>query len=270
MYEEGQYHGSIRKVGGKEVPHGTGVLPSMDGTTKLYEGEWRDGERHGTGKEFDGSIVCDGQWNNNQRHGQGQEFTQQICVYTGSWLNGKRHGRGKEVDSRRQLVYEGDWANGEKTYRGEGKVRCMELKGDRGKPLGSYSGEVLDGKPHGEGELLESKEDMYGSRRVIYNGRWKHGKWHGDGRASFEYSDRGPVVWFKGEWREGKIHSGTLFPDGCFTEKRHNDGQYYCTRITPIPWQEGDKIPDVNVSGYGSLRRAMREYLLDYLPDGAL
>jgi len=256
-------------------PTGGGVLWSLDGTEKRYEGDWPNGIRHGWGKEFnqnslvyandwrndkrDGNgiqyqwigqqimKVYEGEWRDSKWHGQGQAFYHTgRLMHMGSWVNGVLHGRGIEFPNDGQLVYEGEWTNGQKTNRGEGKVGGMQLMDGMGQVL-TYTGCTVDGRPHGWGKLRSSDD-------VIYNGTWAYGIRHGYGTAYYTHPgayEKGRyemhhVAWFSGEWRHGKVHNGTFFPDGHW----HGDrGTTFASsyQVTPIPWQAGREIPNIDL-----------------------
>ena len=101
----------------------------------IYEGEWKDGERHGKGtftstneKEkyigkwkfderngkgvqtySDGSRY-EGQWENDQRNGQGILILPDGQKYEGAWKDNKRHGPGTFTDLDGSSEYQ-IWAN---------------------------------------------------------------------------------------------------------------------------------------------------------------
>ena len=61
-----------------------------------------------------------------------------------------------------------------------------------------YTGEVKDGKPHGQGTLIFHKSKS--TESTVYKGEWKNGKPHGQGI----YDGIGSV--YKGGWKDGKYH----------------------------------------------------------------
>ncbi len=71
---------------------------------------------------------------------------------------------------------------------------------------GTYTGEVLDGKPHGHGKIVY---DSFGST-TYYEGGWQNGKYHGRGKLVIEeYSDfRKNLRSWEGEWVNGDIPYG--------------------------------------------------------------
>mmetsp|Transcript_18172 Transcript_18172/g.51713 ORF Transcript_18172/g.51713 Transcript_18172/m.51713 type:complete len:262 (-) Transcript_18172:164-949(-) len=130
---------------------------------------------------------------------------------------------------------------------------------------GVYHGQLMGGQPHGSGTLCTQ------IGRVIYSGDWQHGKRHGQGKAYYDIG-YGPVLWFDGEWREGLAHIGTLFLDGdCYAAKKA-DGIPRCP-ITPIRWQAGQKIPNINLvpGGGWKLHQLLQDRgVSEYFPAGAL
>ncbi|CEM15725.1 unnamed protein product [Vitrella brassicaformis CCMP3155] len=279
VHDGGLYHGSIRKVGGTEVPHGTGLLRSLDGERKRYEGEWKDGKHHGKGKEFSQDrAVYEGDFVDGKREGHGEEFINGKVTYRGVWvrgekkgavvatgmwweghfyhgptLDGRPHGEGELRDHHDKIVYKGQWTSG----RGQG-----EEFDSQGRVI--YRGEWADGKRHGRGKALDD------AGRATYEGEWTDGKRHGQGKAYYNIG-YGPVLWFDGEWREGLAHSGTLFPDGDRCGLKNADGipRY---PITPIRWQAGQKIPNTKLppSTYELHHLLQSQGLSGYFPAGAL
>ena len=99
-----------------------------------YEGEWKDGERHGQGTYDDnaGSVYIgkwkfderngkgvqtysdgsryEGQWENDQRNGQGILILSDGGKYDGGWKDDKRHGFGTYTTSDGSSEY-GIWEN---------------------------------------------------------------------------------------------------------------------------------------------------------------
>lgn len=106
---------------------------------------------------------------------------------------------------------------------------------------GCYTGVVLrtTGMPHGLGRMVYEEDGR------IYEGDWRHGRWHGYGRASFSNGDayegeykfdqrhgRGVYRWndgriYDGQFSEDKRHGHGVFtwPDGAVYDGEFNDGQ---------------------------------------------
>ena len=90
---------------------------------------------------------------------------------------------------------------------------------------GAYTGIVLrsTGMPHGSGEMI------YQEDKRTYSGEWRHGRWHGFGRASFANGDN-----YEGEYRFDQRHGRGVYQwndgrvyDGMFREdKRHGKGKF--------------------------------------------
>lgn len=68
-----------------------------------YQGDFRDGLRHGQGTLFEADgLVYVGQWEKGLKHGEGKEFWQKgfagnhdsQVVYEGQWKDGKKNGQG--------------------------------------------------------------------------------------------------------------------------------------------------------------------------------
>lgn len=97
----------------------------------------------------------------------------------------------------------------------------LDPYGDRG----TYTGVILrsTGMPHGSGEML------YQEDKRVYAGEWRHGRWHGFGRAYFANGDS-----YEGEYRFDQRHGRGIYNwadgriyDGYFREdKRHGRGKF--------------------------------------------
>lgn len=109
------------------------------------------------------------------------------------------------------------------TY-GDDRVKVVNKKlldpyGDKG----TYTGVVLrnTGMPHGLGRMV------YEEDRRVFEGDWRHGRWHGYGRASFSNGDS-----YEGEYKFDQRHGTGVYRwndgrvyDGHFSEdKRHGKG----------------------------------------------
>lgn len=114
-------------------------------------------------------------------------------VYTGTYhgemQNDKPHGNGKfeGYNQQNKLVYTGQWQNGE--IRGNGTVEADAftlhfnvIEGVFDK-TGSYSGDVVDGLPEGNGifRTINSLNVPW-----YYDGEWKNGMFNGQGEQIWE------------------------------------------------------------------------------------
>ncbi len=81
-------------------PHGHGKMTYNSDTLDYYEGEWKNGQRTGTGTMvWKNGAVYEGQWQEGTRHGSGvhtyaKDNENGLVRYEGDWENGKRHGTG--------------------------------------------------------------------------------------------------------------------------------------------------------------------------------
>jgi len=109
------------------------------------------------------------------------------------------------------------------TY-GDDRVKVVNKKlldpyGDKG----TYTGIVLrnTGMPHGLGRMVYEEDQR------VFEGDWRHGRWHGYGRASFSNGDS-----YEGEYKFDQRHGTGVYRwndgrvyDGQFSEdKRHGKG----------------------------------------------
>lgn len=70
------------------LKHGKGVENTAEGR---YEGEWKDGMRHGKGTEISAcGAIYEGQWKENKKHGPGIKKLESGMVETQNWIEGKQ------------------------------------------------------------------------------------------------------------------------------------------------------------------------------------
>ena len=175
-----------------------------------YEGEWKDGEMHGTGtlkisRIFSGNMSSYG-----------------LVPFPFSW---------KLID---QGKYEGEWKNGKEHGKGIRFYGAGLMNND----IGKYVGEWKEGKFHRQGTLIYSDGEKY-------EGEWKYGLEHGLGIRT---SSNGGKI-FIGKWKNGKYFHGTyyfgngdkhfgFFKDGLadghgtrtYSDGRKYTGEFKCTQ----------------------------------------
>ncbi|KAL9180595.1 hypothetical protein ACHAXT_011048 [Thalassiosira profunda] len=183
----------------------------------VYEGEIRNGLRHGRGvysyyRLANGSVcnVYDGQWQDGKRHGRGKMTYASGNVYEGEWKDDKKHGRGMTFASG--SVYDCQWKNGTmqrwaKITYANGDVYEGEISGyglRHGKGVGYkfangsvcnvYDGQWQDGKKHGRGKMTYTSGNFY-------EGEWKDDRKHGRGKMTYTSG-----TFYEGEWKDSKKH----------------------------------------------------------------
>ena len=86
----------------------------------------------------------------------------------------------------------------------------LDPYGDKGK----FSGIVLrsTGMPHGLGRMVYEDDGR------TYEGDWRHGRWHGYGRATFANGDS-----YEGEYRFDQRHGRGIY---CWSDRRVYDGSF--------------------------------------------
>tara|TARA_B100000965_G_C19592098_1_gene758420 strand:+ start:677 stop:1690 length:1014 start_codon:yes stop_codon:yes gene_type:complete len=226
--QEDHYSGETDEKG---EPHGRGSMHYANGGwLESYEGEWRNGKRHGHGKLSSTEFRLEGEWRDGQIHGfgiktyfTGEKFSGEFRdgteykgsmvfvdgeIYDGEWSNGRPGGRGVIVyaDFAR---YEGDvhtWGDEgwkrtqDYSPHGEGEMRYTNGAIHTGKwhsgiPIDLFEGDLLDGLPNGHGTLTTLDGDRY-------EGQWEGGLPHGRGMKQW---DEGRSR-FEGEWERGFPH----------------------------------------------------------------
>ena len=180
MSVTGRYEGQTLN----QVRHGVGVYYYPNKFYK-YEGEWRDGKKHGTGKLIlgDGGYY-EGAFLEGEIEGNGERlYGHSGARYAGHFSKGERHGLGRYEESDGSW-YEGNWFYNKK----EGFGNCQHIDG------ASYEGEWHNNIKHGEGVQV----DKDGGR---YEGGWVNGLRHGQG--NYLMSDKSL---YEGQWKNDMYH----------------------------------------------------------------
>nr|CCC91223.1 conserved hypothetical protein [Trypanosoma congolense IL3000] len=217
------------------VPHLFGSL--WWGRDAYYVGGFKEGRKHGIGKEILANGECyKGEFANGNWNGEGAYLCLDGTAYAGTWENGtlktiryhgeldeewRRHGRGQSycTEDDDKTRYNGEWKHG--LWHGTGLLQRSDGF--------VYSGEFTSGRIEGEGKLL-----LGGS---VYYGSFVNGKQHGRGFELF--SSEYAII---GEWRDGVL-SGPVSVHDAITqsvyESTYNNGneRYDCF---PVPVMVND------------------------------
>ncbi len=214
------------------MKQGEGRLYDQNGTI-VYEGQFRDGARSGSGKEYrNGVLVYEGQFEAGLYNGRGKSFENEYLSYEGQYEDGLRSGNGTAYQDGVR-VYEGQFADD--LYEGHGKlyrdgVLYYEGNFHIGVPEGTGTLYHSSGKPAYQGQFLSGQAEGSGTSfdetgRKIYSGSYEAGEYSGAGvqyledggqlEASFlNGKPTGNVQWKKngilyycGEW-ENDVPSG--------------------------------------------------------------
>ena len=142
--------------------------------------------------------------------------------YEGEWKDRLRHGKGT-------YKYGGTYNDGENrdVYKGEWKDNSRHGKGKLIYKDGSfYEGTWEDGMPrHGKGTYKYGGTYNYGENRDVYEGEFRDGKFHGQGKLIYKDGSVYEGTWENGMPRNGKGTYKETFGrvyEGAFVDgKRH-------------------------------------------------
>ncbi|XP_031818860.1 MORN repeat-containing protein 1 isoform X2 [Sarcophilus harrisii] len=165
-----------------------------------YEGEWKDGKKHGHGKLLfkDGSYY-DGEFVDGEIIGMGQRYwSSSGNIYSGQFVLGELHGHGVMI-YKEGGKYEGEFYQGMR----EGHGSLTDKNGQ------VYQGAFHENKKHGVGQMVFNNGDSYEGDWIL-DQRQGHGVMH--------YAD-GSI--YKGQWRNNvfngqglMIHCSGIIYDG--------------------------------------------------------
>ena len=101
------------------IKNGEGYVKIINGYNELiFEGEYKNGEKNGKGKEyFDNRLEFEGEFKNGERV-KGKEYCfnggyDGKLKYDGEFVFGRKSGQGKEYDTDGNLIFEGEFQNDE-------------------------------------------------------------------------------------------------------------------------------------------------------------
>ncbi len=192
----------------------TGVL--------LYEGQLKDGEKTGSGKEYENGVLAyDGQFAAGFYSGRGKRYENGQLVYDGQYDAGLRSGSGVAYEDG-QLLYRGQFLDD--LYEGRGKLyKDGNLFYDGGFHAGAAEGTGIvyeDGRVAFEGQfmngLYEGRGKLYEEGVLRYDGSFHAGVPEGTGTA---YYPSGRIA-YQGSYLAGK-------PDGSGVAYRENGRKAY-------------------------------------------
>jgi len=146
-----------------------------------YQGQLRDGLRHGRGVQTGPEGVYEGDWANNLQDGFGELRGVNGSRYIGAWRAGLRQGAGSWTSVSGES-YDGEWLQD----RPHGHGIHREADGTL------YIGAWVHGQPAGDGRLITASA-------VVYEGQWSAGERDGVGRES-----RPDGAEYLGEWVAGR------------------------------------------------------------------
>lgn len=190
-----------------------------------YEGNFKDGKRHGMGRMLytaqskscalfeEAEGLYEGIWNNDLRHGKGTMKWSNGIIYEGNFSYNRRHKVQGKVTFVNKETYEGYW--NENVINGIGTYTTKEGISYRGKfsngvpnKVGTliytdgtrYEGQIMSWKPDGKGRFIKPNND-------IYEGDLEQGQFQGQGKIHYANGDS-----YTGEWLQGiREGQGTMF-----------------------------------------------------------
>lgn len=159
LSKEDHYEG---EVNGLNKPHGRGKLTHTtyhSGGSYVYEGEFRNGKRHGEGVLIEGNAPYEdryeGEWANDMREGYGTQVFYYGERYEGEWRRNEHHGYGV-LTKEDGTVYEGDIFD-------MGMISgCGKITYPNGE---TYEGDIKGAKRYGHGVM--TYQDGH-----VYDGQW--------------------------------------------------------------------------------------------------
>ena len=224
-----RWNGKIYDESSKNVyklKKGKGYIKKYHGDTLIYEGEYKNGEKNGTGIEY-GALIFKGEYLNGMRwNGKGYDIKGNI-IY--ELKNGQ--GKVKEYNKYGRLIFEGEYMNGKKNGKGKEYYDYDEMLLDKPEYLNGKGKEYNKfGDLIFEGEYLYNyklKGREYINGRLSYEGEYLYNlKWNGKG-----YNKYGDIIYEldngNGEIKEFNSDGELIFEGEYFNGKRDGEGKEY-------------------------------------------
>lgn len=175
LQQGGQYNGEWKD----SQRHGTGKFTYPNGD--WYEGDWLEGKATGQGKFWTRASTYNGSWDQDLKHGYGEETFEDGHVYCGEYRQGQRHGKGK-LTRPDKSVYEGEFADNNQEGYGTLKTRSKH----------KYTGMWVENYMHGQGRY----EWPDGTS---YDGQYNMNVKEGDGIFMGKHGERIDCSWWRGK-----------------------------------------------------------------------
>ncbi|KAL3670899.1 hypothetical protein V7S43_004084 [Phytophthora oleae] len=200
------------------IRHGKGELAFVNGDK--YEGEFVQGFRHGHGvfTSQHGTRLYDGEWRRGERHGVGKEkWLVSGDRYEGDYQHDVFHGKGMLARGSSKNKYEGEFQNGRRHGYGRMEFAAPAItNGSASSGSGVFK------------KLVGAAAKANGAGLAVYVGSWKDGRMHGEGKYT-----RGDGSFYEGSWRDGLAHglgkelimaTGEVYEGTWYTGVRHGEG----------------------------------------------
>jgi hypothetical protein len=228
-----------------------GFCTYISSSGDMYQGMYRDNDKHGRGLYIHDGDIYDGEWKINRKNGKGKMTYENGDVYEGLWHLDFKHGNGI-MTYKNGDVYNGQWnidsksGNGkmsfinEDVYEGDWYIDSMYGNGIMTYKNGDvYEGQWRTNSKHGYGKMTYSDG-------TIYEGHWHYDKKEGNGKMRYFYGDV-----YEGNWSENLCDGYGVFTwdtgivymkDNGKMMNRHGKGKTSyringeCTIIEEVTW----------------------------------
>ena len=234
----------------QELINGNGIISEYESPYILiFEGEYKNGERNGKGKEYEiGKVQFEGEYLNGKKNGKGKEF--EIIKEPLFEVNNLNE---KGKDKSDIILFEGTYFDG-KRWNGIGydhnHNKIYELIDGNGKIIDYFNGKIFL-----EGNLLNGEKNGkfkkydYGGR-IVFEGNYSNGLKYGKGKSYYQGDLR-----FDAEYLDGKLYgkgkeycNGQLLFDGEYLYNFRIKGKNYLDGKLEY---EGDYLYNKKINGKG-------------------
>lgn len=198
-----------------DLSKGVTTFRKLQEGKSTYIGEVQDNQKEGIGKQtYNSGMIYYGQYSNNIQNGVGllliKNENDWLEYYKGGFSNGSFSGYGEYHCN--ENYYKGHWEDNLK--HGYGKERAGEVY---------YKGHFNFGSKAGKGKLRGKSGDFKGtfkndqfnkgkfkakSKEFVYDGRWKDGKFHGNGKLVYATGPEAKVI--SGKFQQGILNKGVI------------------------------------------------------------
>jgi len=176
---------------------------------KIFSGKYIVYKEKNVGKEYNinnSELIYEGEYKNGERNGKGKEYKEGKVIFEGEYRNGKRNGKGEEFDLKGKTLFEGIYSKGKKWFgkRYDVDKLIYELNEGKGFMMEFHLDKILVKEYDYYKQIIIRKSIKYDYINLKYEGDYLNGERNGQGKEYYIYN----ILKFQGEYKNGKQWKG--------------------------------------------------------------